>query len=176
MLTGCQTKLETEVNSYPQPEGSVYDINVVTADRHEVKLEQYKGDVLLIVNVASKCGYTSQYDDLQKLYDKYQKHGFTVLAFPSDDFNQELGSIEEVVDFCTLNYGVTFPLFDLTHVKGEQKHPLYQWLTATTGEIKWNFEKFLISRDGQIINHFPSSINPREPEVVQQLESLLKQK
>jgi glutathione peroxidase len=135
---------------------NLYDHTVKDAKGREVKLEDYRGKVLLLVNVASKCGYTPQYDGLQKLYEQYKDRGFVILGFPANNFGgQEPGTDEQIQDFCRLNYGVTFPVFAKISVKGEDKHPLYRYLTeeATNpghaGEIKWNFNKFLVGRVGR---------------------------
>nr|WP_255438220.1 redoxin domain-containing protein [Ammoniphilus sp. YIM 78166] len=154
---------------------SLYGISVKNTKGEDIPLSDYKDKVLLIVNVASRCGYTSQYQDLQMLHERYHDEGLVILGFPSDDFNQELDTIEEVVEFCSVNYGVEFPLFDFIHVKGgDNQHPLYQWLTSHSGrDVKWNFEKFLVSRDGSLKEHFESSTNPQSTEVINQVEQLL---
>lgn len=177
VVIGCENKGDVkapeEATSFQQPVGSLYDFTAINSEYEEVKLSHFKGNVLFIVNVASNCGFTSQYEDLQTLHNTYHERGFTILAFPSNDFNQELGTVEEVVDFCTLNYGVTFPIFDLVHVKGEGQHELYKWLTDYSGDVKWNFEKYLISRDGAIVGHYTSRINPLDNRVINQIEKLL---
>lgn len=157
---------------------SIYDLSAKDMSGKEVKFSKFEGKVLLIVNVASKCGYTPQYEGLQSLYEKYKDEGFEILAFPCNDFGgQEPGSNEEIKEFCTLNYGVSFPLFDKIKVLGKEKHPLYQRLTTnpTTeqGDIKWNFEKFLISKNGEIIKRFRSGVEPLSEEAVTAIESEL---
>ena len=136
-------------------ESSLYDISVKTIDGKTVHLDRYRGRVMLIVNVASKCGFTYQYETLEELYRKYSDRGLVVLGFPSGDFlGQELGSNDEIRSFCTLNYGVTFPMFAKIHVRGGHIHPLYDYLTSKesngefAGRISWNFNKFLVSEYG----------------------------
>lgn len=145
-----------------------------------VSLKDYQGKVILIVNTASKCGATPQYKPLQKLYEKYQDKGLVVLGFPCNQFGgQEPGSASEIQEFCTANYGVTFPIFSKINVNGPDAAPLYQHLTSEetnpkfAGKIKWNFEKFLISRDGEIVGRFATSIDPGDAAVVQAIEAQL---
>lgn len=156
---------------------ALYDIAVKTANGEDKHLGDYKGSVLLIVNVASACGYTPQYEGLEALYKKYQDQGLRILAFPSNDFGgQEPGTIEEVKQFCKVNYGVTFDLFNKVHAKGEEQHPLYAYLTQNanpTGDVAWNFEKFLISKDGEIAGRFPSKVEPLGAELVEAVEKEL---
>jgi glutathione peroxidase len=155
---------------------SIYDIEVTTIDGEVVKLEKFKGKKLLIVNTASKCGYTPQYEELEKLYEKY-KDQLVVLGFPCNQFGgQEPGSEKEIKAFCTKNYGVTFPMFSKIDVKGENQHPLYRWLTnkelngVESSKVKWNFHKYLIDENGNYIAHFPSSVNPMSEEIIRYLE------
>ncbi len=148
----------------------VYDIN-----RNEVKLSDYEGKVLLIVNVASKCGFTSQYKGLQALYEKYNDQGLEILGFPCNDFGgQEPGTNEEIKDFCELNYGVSFKMFDKVKVLGENKDTLFELLTnnSATGksDIKWNFEKFIIDKKGNIIDRFRSMTKPESDKIVSLIE------
>ena len=158
----------------------IYGFEMEDIDGNPVKLAQYKGKVLLIVNVASKCGYTPQYAGLEALYEKYRDRGFAVLGFPANNFgSQEPGSNEDIKQFCTVNYHVTFPMFSKISVKGDDKHPLYQYLTGSEqgrqfgGEIKWNFNKFLIGRDGDIIAVYGSKTEPQSPELTGRIESAL---
>ena len=148
------------MSSIPKP-NSVYDIEVHDIIGNEISMSKYKGKVLLIVNVASKCGYTGQYKDLQALYEEYQDDDFVVLGFPANNFNdQEPGSNEDINRFCTSEYGVTFPMFSKISVKGEKIHPLYKFLTdkeingRLDAPIKWNFQKFLVDRNGKVIRTF----------------------
>ena len=147
-------------------------------DGREEALETYKGKVVLMVNVASKCGMTPQYKGLQDLYEQYQGQGLEVLGFPANDFmGQEPGSDAEISEFCEINYGVTFPLFSKIMVKGEEMHPLYRELTSMPepigGDVLWNFQKYLINRDGQVVAKFGPRTQPQDPELVAQVESLL---
>jgi len=159
---------------------SVYEFTVNDIDGNEVSLESYRGKVILIVNVASKCGFTPQYEGLQSLYEKYRDRGFVVLGFPANNFfGQEPGTDQEIKDFCTLNFGVSFPMFSKISVKGKDIHPLYRYLTSKktnpefSGSIKWNFNKFLVDREGKIAARFQSKQNPESSAVVEALESLL---
>src|ERR1700733_12995952 len=138
---------------------SLYDIPLKDIDEKDTSLKAYQGKVLLIVNVASKCGFTPQYEGLEAIQKKYEGQGFTVLGFPCNDFgSQEPGTPEEIKTFCSSKYSVTFPLFEKLHVKGAEQHPLYAVLTGKQapfpGDIKWNFGKFIISRDGKILARF----------------------
>lgn len=160
---------------------SVLDFTVKSIDGADVPLSSYKGKVLLIVNVASKCGYTPQYAGLQAVYQKYAAQGFEVLGFPSNDFmRQEPGTDAEIKNFCALKYNVTFPMFSKITVKGKEKHPLYAFLTGKetnpgfAGEISWNFNKFLVDRQGKVIARFPSGDEPADPKVTQAIEAALK--
>ena len=145
-----------------------------------VDLDQYEGDVLLIVNTASYCGYTPQYEGLEELYQSYGDKGFKVLAFPANEFGkQEPGSDAEILSFCKSTYDVSFPLFSKIVVKGEGIHPLYDYLTDTEknpghgGEIRWNFTKFLVDRDGRVIARFEPSDAPKSDKVVDAIEKAL---
>jgi glutathione peroxidase len=178
---------------------SVYDVPVHTLSGAESSLAQFKGKVVLIVNVASKCGLTPQYEGLEKLYKQYKDRGFVIAGFPSNDFaGQEPGSAAEIESFCTLNYGVDFPMFEKIPVVGPQKHPLYAALisarpeaTATgdapfadnlrkyginpnpAPEVLWNFEKFLLSRDGEVVARFAPDTKPDDPQLVKAIEAEL---
>jgi glutathione peroxidase len=143
-------------------------------------LDQYRGKTLLLVNVASQCGYTPQYEGLQQLYSKYQSQGLVVLGFPANDFGaQEPGSNQEIKTFCTTRYKVTFPMFSKISVVGPDKHPLYKMLTEQntnpkfTGEIKWNFSKFLIDKNGSVVARFEPEDKPESDKVVQAIEQAL---
>jgi len=160
-------------------EKSIYDIDLTTIQGEDTTLEPYKGDVLLIVNTASECGYTPQYKDLQKLFDTYSDQGFKVLGFPANNFGgQEPGSDEEIMEFCEINYGVNFPLFSKVSVKGDDIHPLFDQLTRTdnpdfTGEIDWNFEKFLVDRNGNLVRRFKTNVSPTGEEVTAAVKELI---
>jgi glutathione peroxidase len=175
MVTGCvSAPKEINVNS-------IYEIEAKNISGETIKLEAYKGKALLIVNTASKCGFTGQYEGLEKLYKTYQDQGFVVLGFPSNDFlKQEPGSNEEIASFCQINYGVTFPMFGKVSVKGSDQHPLYTYLTSKqtdpefAGKISWNFNKFLISKEGKIIGRFGSRTKPEDEKLVEAIEGALK--
>ena len=157
---------------------SLYDIPLKDIDGKPTSLAAYKGKVLLIVNVASKCGNTPQYSDLEAMQKKYESQGFTILGFPCNDFaSQEPGTAEEIKQFCSSTYNVTFPLFEKLHVKGPDQHPLYAALTGPTspmpGAIDWNFAKFVIGRDGKIITRFKASVKPDTKEVVSAVETAI---
>jgi glutathione peroxidase len=158
----------------------ILNITVDDIDGRPVPLSRYQGQVLLIVNVASQCGNTPQYASLQSLYERYRERGFNVLGFPANEFGkQEPGTNQEIKEFCSTQYRVTFPMFAKIVVKGEGQAPLYRLLTdkktypATGGEIEWNFAKFLISRKGEVVARFPAGKNPSDPEVVQAIEKEL---
>jgi len=158
--------------------GSVYDPAVKDIDGKDTSLKAYQGQVLLIVNVASKCGFTPQYKALEATYEKYKDKGFAVLGFPCNQFgSQEPGTDEEIKQFCSSKYSVTFPLFDKIDVNGPQRHPLYTLLAGEgspyPGDIKWNFTKFLIGRDGKIIKRFDSRTTPDSPQVIAAIEAAL---
>ena len=149
----------------------IYRIPVSTINGKQTSLAEFHGKVLLIVNLASKCGFTSQYDGLEQLYKKYKDEGFFVLGFPCNQFgNQEPGTEAEILSFCHVNYGVTFPMFTKLEVNGKNTHPLYIYLkkehpgTQASGEIKWNFTKFLIDRNGRVRKRFPPSTAPADLE------------
>lgn len=162
---------------------SIYDISVNKITGEQTTLKEYEGKVILIVNVASKCGFTSQYEGLQNLYEKYKEKGLIVLGFPSNDFlGQEPGSEKEILEFCTKNYNVTFPLFSKITVKqNKSQHPLYKYLTKKetnpkfAGKISWNFNKFLISKKGEIINRFGSRDAPNDKIIIENIEAALKE-
>ena len=156
---------------------TVSEIAEKTIDGNEKKLAEYADQVLLIVNVASYCGYTPQYSGLEELNQKYGERGLQVLGFPCNDFGaQEPGTNEEIAQFCETKYGVTFELFDKVHAKGAKQHPLYQILTSSvepTGDVAWNFEKFLINKEGEVVARFKSGVNPNAPELIEAIEAEL---
>lgn len=166
---------ETVVNSTNE---SIYSIEVERIGGETVTLDAYKGKVLLIVNTASKCGFTGQYDGLEKLYKEYEPQGLVVLGFPSNNFlRQEPGTNEDIATFCKLNYGVTFPLFAKINVKGKEQHPLYKLLTSDPEhgkKISWNFNKYLVGTDGQILAYFGSKTKPDDKQLVEAIEAALK--
>ena len=158
---------------------NVYDFSANTLDGKPVSLRDYAGKVLLVVNTASKCGFTPQYEGLEALHQKYRNRGLEVLGFPCNQFGaQEPGTAEEIGGFCQKNYGVSFPLFEKIDVNGDGAHPLYRWLKSNakgvlgTEAIKWNFTKFLIDRQGQVVDRFAPNTKPED--LKSQVEALLK--
>ena len=180
-FTACQSEKTTKV----------YDFTAVANDGSEVNFADYKGKVLLLVNTASKCGFTPQYDGLEALYEQYKDQGLVIVGFPCDQFgHQEPGTNEEIVEFCRLNYGVTFPLMDKIEVNGDNAHPIYKWLYSekpfagfgegetaqrmgqmlarmdpdylSNPDIKWNFTKFLVDRKGNVVDRFEPMVTPEE--------------
>ena len=155
---------------------SVYDFTMNSIDGKPVPLAEYRGKVALVVNVASRCGFTPQYTALEAMYRKYKDQGLVVLGFPANNFkNQEPGTNEEILQFCKRTYDVTFPIFSKISVLGEDKDPLYQFLTEGGAAIEWNFTKFLVGRDGRILARFPSKVTPDSPEVTAAIEKALAQ-
>jgi len=161
---------------------SALDFQVQDIDGKSVDLSKYKGEVLLIVNTASQCGYTPQYKGLEATYEKYKGRGFEVLAFPANEFgHQEPGSNSEIKNFCSANYNVTFPLFSKIVVKGDGIHPLYLFLTSKetngkfAGDIPWNFTKFLVNRKGEVIARFEPQDKPESEKVTKAIEAALAQ-
>ncbi|PYT04596.1 MAG: glutathione peroxidase [Acidobacteria bacterium] len=159
---------------------SIYDFSLKDIDHKEVNLSQYRGKVVLVVNVASRCGYTPQYEGLQKVYMKYRDRGFVILGFPANNFMaQEPGTDEEIKTFCSAKYNVTFPIFSKISVKGDDIHPLYKYLTSKEtdpefgGDIKWNFSKFLVDKTGKIIARFEPKVTPESDPVIQAIEKAL---
>lgn len=143
-------------------------------DGKDTSLAAYKGKVLLVVNVASQCGYTSQYEGLEALYRKFKDRGLVVLGFPSNDFGgQEPGTEKEIKQFCTSNYNVTFPMFAKLHAKGPEQHPLYAALTEGGAPVKWNFGKFLVGKDGKVIARYDSGTEPDDSKLIAAIEAAL---
>ena len=163
--------------SFSIASGSIFELKAIGIDGREVSLSNYKGKVLLVVNTASRCGFTPQYKSLEKIYKKYKERDFVVLAFPSNDFRQELSTNEEIKDFCEV-YELSFPIFSKGKVKGFEKQQIFKYLTEDSngrnmGEIRWNFEKFLVSREGELVRRFRSSVDPNQDEITKVIESLL---
>ena len=161
-------------------EKSVYDFTLNSIDGQSAPLAAYKGKIVLLVNVASRCGYTPQYTALEAVYEKYKDQGFTIIGVPANNFGaQEPGSNQEIKTFCSSKYHVTFPMMSKVSVKGDDKTPLYQFLTdksanpRTGGEIEWNFTKFLVGPDGRVIARFASEVTPDSPEVTSAIEKAL---
>jgi glutathione peroxidase len=157
----------------------VIDHTVTTSEGDAVDLRGYHGRPILIVNTASKCGFTKQYETLQKLYERFEDRGFVIVGFPSNDFgNQEPGTHEEIANFCRLNYGVTFPMMAKVHTKGPDQAPIYRALTTESpedmrGEIGWNFTKFLVDGEGRVVARFEPGLDPMSDEIVDAVEELL---
>ncbi len=179
LFIGIMLVLTMALSTTDKKAGSVYDFTVGSIDGTEVNLYEYEGKVLLIVNTASECGFTKQYDDLQLLYETYKDEGFYVLGFPANNFGgQEPGTNEEILEFCRVNFGVDFPLFSKVSVKGEDQHPLFSYLTSSgnpdfTGEINWNFEKFLVNRNGIVVRRFKSNVSPDDNKLTSAVKEIL---
>lgn len=161
-----------------EPAASLFDFTMKRLDGRSESLAAWRGDVLLIVNTASRCGYTPQYAGLEALYQRYRERGFTVLGFPSNDFGaQEPGSDAEIGTFCRSNYGVDFPMFSKIAVAGEDAHPLYQWLTGQPepvgGPVRWNFQKYLVDREGRVVARYDSKVVPEDASLTARVEELL---
>ncbi len=161
---------------------TIYQFTMQSIEGEDVSLEQYKGKVVLIVNVASKCGLTPQYKDLQALYDQKADKGLVILGFPANNFaGQEPGSDDEIATFCEKNYGVTFPMFSKISVKGDDMHPLYQFLTqkemngVSDSKVKWNFQKYLVSKDGKLVEVISPTTSVLEESVQSKIDALLAQ-
>jgi glutathione peroxidase len=160
---------------------SVHEFTLNSIDGKPGPLAAYQGKVVLIVNVASRCGFTPQYAGLEALYEKYKDRGFTILGFPANNFGgQEPGTNEEIKTFCRTKYNVTFPMYSKISVKGDDKAPLYQFLTdkqanpATGGEIQWNFTKFLVDKNGKVVARFEPKVTPESPDVTEAIEKALR--
>jgi glutathione peroxidase len=159
---------------------ALYDYPINTLDGTPTSLKAFEGRALLLVNVASKCGLTPQYTGLEELHERYESKGFSVLGFPCNQFGaQEPGSPEEITEFCSTNYGITFPLFEKIDVNGEARHPIYAELEEVadaeghTGDIRWNFEKFLVTPEGKVAERFNPMVTPEDPALVDAIERLL---
>jgi glutathione peroxidase len=159
---------------------SIYDFTLPSLDGKDAPLASYKGKVVLVVNVASRCGFTPQYTALEAIYEKYKDQGFVILGFPANNFGgQEPGTNEEIKTFCQSKYSVTFPMYGKISVKGDDQAPLYSYLTkdanpAVAGDIKWNFTKFLVDRHGKVVERFEPATTPDSPQVIAAIEKLLK--
>ena len=153
-----------------------YDFKINDISGNELSLHDFKNKVVLLVNTASYCGFTKQYDDLQYIWDKYKNRNFVVLAVPSDTFNQEKKTNGEVKEFCEFNFNITFPITEISNVKGEFAHPIYKWASDTYGSAakpKWNFHKILINSDGIIEETYSSLTNPRSKKITSKIEELI---
>ncbi len=160
------------------PEAGIFSFTMKSIDGKEVPLSQYRGKVLLIVNVASECGFTPQYRDLEALYRKYRDRGFMILGFPANNFGaQEPGTDEQIRTFCSSTYGVTFDLFSKISVAGSDQHPLYRFITSDPnygGDVKWNFQKYLVDRQGNIVGKYLSKVTPMSDEITGAIEKALR--
>jgi glutathione peroxidase len=172
MIVFAQTK-EKQMESQP----ALYSFTMKTIDGNDKKLSDYEGKVLMIVNVASKCGHTPQYKGLEALYEKYKDRGFMILGFPANNFLwQEPGTDEEIKNFCSMKYGVTFDMFSKISVKGDDQNPLYHFLTKESpvpGIVQWNFQKYLVDRKGNVVEKFSPNTDPAEKDVIAKIEKLL---
>lgn len=162
---------------FANAQNSFYDFTVKTIDGKEIKLSNFKGKKIMVVNTASKCGFTPQYEGLEKLYKKYKAQNFVIIGFPANDFlHQEPGTNEEIKEFCTKNYGVSFPMMAKLSVKGKKIAPLYQWLTQKKqngvfdAPIKWNFQKFLIDENGNLVQYFAPKTKPNDERIIAWIE------
>ena len=154
-----------------------YEFSFKDLDGSAIKLSEFKNKVLLVTNVASKCGFTSQYEDLQTLWEKYQEKGLVVIGVPSNSFNQELDSNKEVKNFCEAKFGITFPMTEKVSVKGSSAHPFYIWAEKNHGKSavpKWNFHKIIIGKDGKVFQTFSSMTNPTSKKFIDSIETALK--
>jgi glutathione peroxidase len=157
------------------PASSLFDLTPNSLEGTPQPLSAYKGKVVLVVNVASECGFTPQYQGLEQLYESYKDKGFVLLGFPSNDFgSQEPGSPAEIRHFCSTKFHVTFPMFEKVKTKGDGQSPVYAFLTAKDGEPKWNFHKYLVGKNGQVLQAFPSKIKPDGPELKAAIDAALK--
>ncbi len=181
LCSSCKQKAPQTAEPSAAAAGPIYQFELNDIDGNPVRLDAYSGKVLLLVNVASKCGYTPQYAGLEQLYQRYRAEGLVVLGFPANNFgSQEPGTEEEIKAFCTTNYHVTFPMFAKISVKGDDIHPLYKFLTETApmqsgsaGPVTWNFNKFLIGRDGSVVGRYDSKVEPLSPEMIGEIEKAL---
>jgi glutathione peroxidase len=175
-VVGCA---HSQAHTRPTERSPIMDHTVTTLAGKTMKLSEYRGKALLIVNTASECGFTPQYAELEKLYQQYKDRGFLVLGFPSNDFGaQEPGTSEDIQNFCEKNYGVSFPMFDKIHARGPEISPVYKTLTTETpqgiaGDVKWNFTKFLVDPKGKVVARFEPNVKPLSPEVTKAIEGVL---
>lgn len=178
MMTSTGWRIGSGANAQPAPKAaSAYEFTMARIDGKPMPFSQYKGEVMLVVNTASMCGFTPQYEGLQKLQQQYKARGFTVIGIPSGDFmSQEYDDNKKIAEFCETKFGITFPMTERVHVKGTKAAPFYQWARTqltTNNEPQWNFHKFLVGRDGRIIAGFGSKVEPGSPELVAAIEKAL---
>ena len=157
---------------------NLFELAAPDIDGSQLSLKEFQGKVILVVNTASRCGFARQYKGMEEIHRKYQNEGFVVLGFPSNDFNQEFSSNEKIKEFCE-GFRISFPLFASASVKGPEKQPVFDFLTnssphkAKQGDVRWNFEKFLVDRQGQVIARYPSAVPPTHPQIVNEIKKLL---
>lgn len=176
ILVGWFAALLVAFSGSVRAEGSLDNLSATRIDGTKVSLSDFKGKVSLVVNTASECGFTSQYAELQELYNRFKDRGFVVLGFPSNDFGgQEPGSNSDIQNFCSSKFGVSFPLFSKIKVVGPDSDPVYRFLTSSTGgqEVGWNFEKFLVGKDGLVIDRYRSAVRPLSSQVTNAIERAL---
>tara|TARA_B100000242_G_scaffold53818_1_gene32322 strand:+ start:83 stop:583 length:501 start_codon:yes stop_codon:yes gene_type:complete len=164
------------MSSVDASEKVFHDFTIESISGETINLSDYKSKVVLLVNTASKCGFTPQYSGLQKIYDKYKNDGLIVLGVPTNDFNQELSKDSDVKEFCEIRFGVEFPMSSIQPIRGENAHPIYKWIKSNVsviGQPRWNFHKYLIGKDGKIINWFSSMTSPTSEGLVNQIETAL---
>ena len=153
-----------------------FDFKINDISGNELKLSKFKDNVILLVNTASYCGFTKQYDDLQYIWDKYKDNNFVILAVPSNSFNQEKKTNNEVKEFCEFNFNITFPITEISEVKGNNAHPIYKWANENFGSSakpKWNFHKILINKDGKVVETYSSLTNPKSKKITSKIEELI---
>ena len=163
-------------NSYSKSNNSFYDLKISSIDGDNINLSEYKNKVVLIVNVASYCGFTKQYTDMQNLWDNYKDSGLVVLGIPSNSFNQEKNNETDVKKFCEVNFNINFPMTSIYDVKGDNAHPLYVWAKNVYGRSavpKWNFHKILVNKNGEIVDTFASFTNPQSKKITKKIEEIL---
>ena len=164
------------MSSVDASEKVFHDFTIESISGETINLSDYKSKVVLLVNTASKCGFTPQYSGLQKIYEKYKNDGLIVLGVPTNDFNQELSKDSDVKEFCEIRFGVEFPMSSIQPIRGENAHPIYKWIKSNVsviGQPRWNFHKYLIGKDGKIINWFSSMTSPTSEGLVNQIETAL---
>ncbi|MDP2342405.1 MAG: glutathione peroxidase [Deltaproteobacteria bacterium] len=177
LAMGCEASAAEPAKKSSSSPAAPLDLGVIDIDGKPVELKSMRGSALLIVNVASECGYTPQYAELQQLYTKYKDQGLIVLGFPSNDFGgQEPAEGAAIKKFASTEYGVTFPLFEKVHASGKEMSPLYQTLTTQKGAVKWNFTKFLVDDKGVVVAKFDSGVEPMSPELTRAIEAVLPKK
>ena len=163
-------------NLYANYEKLFYDFKINDVSGNQLNLKEFKDKVVLLVNTASYCGFTKQYDDLQYIWDKYKSQNFVVIAVPSNSFNQEKKNNDEVKEFCKFNFNITFPITEISEVKGDLAHPIYKWAIENHGSSakpKWNFHKILINRDGKVVDTYSSLTNPKSKKITSKIEELI---